>query len=352
MRFLRHLLLLVALVFGLVGSADAQAAEWVSAPTPVEEVAPPPVPAGWIAVEGPFLVVHGRPEDRRQLTRLARHGAASLPRLAEELGLPLGTTIHVALPTEQLQFSQMQPGAPPHWADGTAWPLNGWIYLRHPRLRPLGATPLETVLDHELVHVLMGRAFAPNRAPRWLDEGTAQVFAGELTPDTTRRLARGLIGRDLYTLQELDWGFPRDRAGAQLAYAQSADFVAFFRAEYGDEAFHTLLLQLAAGAEIQGAVRTSTGLFLEDVDQAWRSRLSRPRLILSALGAVDAMWFFTGVLGFFGVIVIHIRQRRKRRRIVEEERLEEALVAALRGKQGPRSPARPYVRFRPDLDGY
>lgn len=352
MRFLRHLLLLVALVFGLMGAADAGAAEWVSAPAAVEEVAPPPVPAEWIAVQGPFLVVHGRPEDRRQLTHLARHGASSLPRLAEELGLPLGTTVHVALPADQMQFGQMQPGSPPHWADGTAWPAHGWIYLRHPRLRSPGAAPLETVLDHELVHVLMGRAFAPNRAPRWLDEGTAQVFAGELGPETTRQLARGLIGRDLYTLQELDWGFPRDRAGAQLAYAQSADFVAFFRAEYGEEAFRTLLHQLAAGAEIQGAVRTATGLFLEDVDQAWRSRLSRPRLVLSALGAVDAMWFFTGVLGFFGVIVIHIRQRRKRRRLIEEERLEDALVEALRKQQRSRSAGQPYVRFRPDLDGY
>ncbi len=341
MRTLRRLLLMVALVLGLMGGQQASAAEWVSSPQPVEEVPPPPLPAGWIAVRGPFLVVHGRPEDRPQLTRLARHGARSLPRLAQELGLPLGHTVHVALPTEQVQFRQLQPGAPPHWADGTAWPQHGWIFLRHPRLRPPGATPLQTVLDHELVHVLMGRAFDPNRAPRWLDEGTAQVFAGELTPDTTRRLARGLIGRDLYTLQELDWGFPRDRAGAQLAYAQSADFVAFFRAEYGDDAFRVLLRELSKGAEIQGAVRVSTGLFLEDVDQAWRSRLSRPRLVLSALGAVDTVWFLTGVLGFFGVIVVHIRQRRRRRRIIEEERLEEALVEALR-EQGR----------VPGLDGY
>jgi hypothetical protein len=77
-------------------------------------------------------------------------------------------------------FRALQPGQPPTWADATAYPAAGPICLRAPALRSGTDTRLEQVLDHELVHVLLGRAFAPAQPPTWLQEGIARVFAGEV----------------------------------------------------------------------------------------------------------------------------------------------------------------------------
>jgi hypothetical protein len=83
-------------------------------------------------------------------------------------------------------------GPSPEWADATAWPELGAIFLRSPDIRVGGDEPLEQVLDHELVHVLLGRAFGDEQPPIWLQEGVAQVLAKQLGP---RRVARSRKAR-------------------------------------------------------------------------------------------------------------------------------------------------------------
>jgi hypothetical protein len=214
-------------------------------------------PAGWVTVPGIVADVHGDPHRKKTLTALARHAATSAPKLAAELGLPLGSKIEVYVAEDEAQFDALQPGAPPDWADGTAYPRAGRIYLRRPGIRGPNATPLNVVLDHEIIHVLVGRAFAPNEPPRWLQEGLAKVYAGEHSPDTVAQIARSLFDRDLFTLEELSNGFPLDAGGAQLAYAQSSDLISYLRAEYGEESVRTLTREMAAGASVHKAIRSS-----------------------------------------------------------------------------------------------
>jgi len=182
-------------------------------------------------------------------------------------------------------------------------------------------------LDHELVHVLLGRSFAPNHPPQWLQEGLAQLFAGEYTPDTTRRLARGLIGRQPIDLEALQHGFPSDPIEADLAYAQSADFMAWMRGRYGDDSIHRLIGQLAGGAEIGAAIRRATGSWLEDVEGEWRSDLnSGVPLSFSAFQDFEIFWAFGGLLLVFGGISARLRLNRRMREMEEEEnRMDEML---------------------------
>ncbi len=297
--------------------------------------APPRVPEGWDRVSATYLEVYGAPDSGAVLMDLSRHGSKSLPRLAAELGVAIGRSVHVVVAPTQESFFALQPGKAPEWADGTAYPSLGQIFLRRPLIR--GASrPLPIVLDHELVHILLGRAFAPQVPPRWLQEGVAQVYAGEYGPETTQEIARNTSGRGLYTLEELTVGFPSDPRRAGLAYAQSADFVAWLRDAYGDDALRTVIADMRAGADVRGALRRGTGEFFEDLDAAWRARLPRPSSgYWALLQSGELFWGLTGAFAMVGLVLARRRIRHRVVRLREQERLRDALLRALWRGRGP-----------------
>ncbi|MHC4077886.1 MAG: peptidase MA family metallohydrolase [Planctomycetota bacterium] len=110
------------------------------------------------------------------------------------------------------------------------------IVLDHLKYNPPG--DLRTVVEHELVHVLLdqhvGRAAAP-WVPRWLHEGLAQALA--------ESLYLGIREEDIvWRVQHLNYlsfadladGFPHDDEDAlRLAYGQSFSYVSFLLKELG-----------------------------------------------------------------------------------------------------------------------
>jgi hypothetical protein len=250
---------------------------------------PPPLPDGWTTVGGPGIVVHGAADDLPLLRTLSRHADAALPRLAHELGVPIGGDVHVLLAGTADEFTTLQPGAPPTWADATAYPATGAVFLRHPALRRGTDRPLEQVLDHELVHVLLGRAFQPVPVPHWLQEGVAQVYAGETGLELPARIRRGALGGALFTLEQLEQGFPQDPQRADLAYAQSADFVQWLRVTWGEDAVRDLVRRSREGSSLSVAVHRITGRPLREVEAAWHDRLVATTPIWTAPEHLDAL---------------------------------------------------------------
>lgn len=268
---------------------------------------PPLLPQGWEVRGGPAIHVYGHVDDDRLLERLRRHADEAVPRLAKELGVPIGDDVHILLARSAEEFAALQPGSPPFWADGTAYPLPGAVFLRHPSLRGGHARPLEQVLDHELVHVLLGRAFYPVEVPRWLQEGVAQVYAGEAGPELPARIQRGALGGDLFSLAALERGFPADARRADLAYAQSADFVQWLRVNWGADAVRQLVLHARQGRSLAHAVRAVTGRSLAEIDAAWRERLAATTPVFAAPENLDAVLF-----GLGGVVLLGVGFARRR----------------------------------------
>lgn len=293
---------------------------------------PAEVPAGWRTEHGVYARVHAHPDDVKVARRLSRHAETAVPRLAEALGVPPGATIDVFVAPTQDRFMAMQPGKPPEWADGTAWPTRGLIYLRTPRLRPGTDEPLEQVLDHELVHIILGRAFAPRPVPHWLQEGAAQLLARQYTPELTERLAMGQLGDSLFSLESLTRSFPSDPVRARLAYAQSADLIAHLQNEYGEEALPTITLALAQGAEVDEAFFQATGKDAIALDQEWRSRISSSPMWLGPLVADTTLLGGAAVMLIFGGIAHRRRRRRILARWEEEEQAQNAVYDALAGE--------------------
>jgi len=180
---------------------------------------------------------------------------------------------------------------------------------------------MDQVLDHEIVHVLLGRAFGPRPVPHWLQEGMAQLLAREYTEATTNALARGLLGDSLISLDGLSAGFPADPVRAQLAYAQSADLVAYIRNRWGQEAIQTLVHELAGGHSFHAAIHTATGQTVEQVDAAWRGHLDQSYLWLRPLVSETALFGLAAVI-FVGGGVLALRRRRRRLKAWADEEAE------------------------------
>ncbi len=332
------LFLLLALLGHSASAAPSMRALAESTEIPRAEA--PEVPADWVTVPSPMADVYAAPRDRGTALRLSRHIAARLPQLAYELDLPVGNRIHVVLAPTQDLFHSLQPGSLPDWADGTAWPHRGLIFLRAPRLRGAASDSLETVLEHEIVHILIGRAFGSRPVPRWLQEGVAQLKSGEYTAETTATLARGILGDNLMSLHELSRGFPANALRAQLAYAQSADFVAFIQNTYGEEAINTVIREMASGERFGASLRIATGTYVDDLDVAWRARLQSSPLGLSPLFSEGVWWGLGALLVPVAWLAVRRRNRRKLERWSREELLEDALYRTLeRVFQDPASDA-------------
>jgi len=277
------------------------------------------IPTDWLTVAGTYAQVSSAPEDQKIAIELSRHADQRAPELASILGTAVGPTIRVLVAPDHDAFSNLQPGTPPQWADGTAWPKSGLIFLKSPSIRVGTARPLPQVLDHELVHVLLGRAFGTEPVPRWLQEGAAQVLSKEFTPDHTRRLGAGVFGDNLLDLETLTRNFPLDPMRAQLAYAQSADFVAFINNEYGSKALPQLIAALTAGDGFGHAVRKVTGNTVTELDHRWRSRLASSPFWLGPLVSDTSIFATTGFVFVIGGFLMLRRRRRTLDRWEQEE---------------------------------
>lgn len=289
-----------------------------------------PFPQGWTLQEGSFSVAGAHPVDAVALKRLGRYVDQAVPRIARELGLPVSHRVRLYIASSQDQFLAMQPGRPPRWAEATAWPGSSLVFVKSPRFRPGDASPIEQVLDHEIAHVVLGQAFLPRVPPRWLQEGVAQIVAREYTAETTRALARGLLGRSLLSIEDLAAGFPEEPLRAHLAYAQSADLVAWIRNEYGEDAFQALIRELASGAPVAASFRRATGESLDELDRAWRDRLGSSGLHLTPLFTENLWWFLAAVGLLAGGLGVRRRNRRRREVMAREEAFQDAMEVLAR----------------------
>ncbi len=330
------------------------AQQWAKTPEPVssdwvdDRLVPP---QDWITIPTEYGWVHADPADRAVALSLARHAAQRIPELGQTLQVPIGRKMHIVVAHTAEQFRNLQPRPSPDWADGTAWPSRGWIFLRSPRLRDGTDSPLQQVLDHEIVHVLLGRAFHPRPVPRWLQEGMAQLLAKEYTAETTQTLARGILGKNLLSIHEITRGFPRNAARAHLAYAQSADLVAFIRSEYGAEALPTLVREMAQGERFEPALAIATDHTADEVDAAWRSRLQASPLAFSPLLDEGIWWGLGALLVPLAWLVVRRRNQRRLDKWEREEVLEDALYRVLermKSMEEPDESPHPFIHPIPD----
>lgn len=285
---------------------------------------------GWLAAAAGEWLPPPDFDRRLQTTHFLWHYPARLEPLAVELsqeaerkwrelsrrlgGEPQGSLlVGLSFDTESMRRAAPAGAHVPAWAAGLAFPSLRLLLLAA-ATGPSGQ-PVEKVLTHELAHLMLALQSGVSELPRWFQEGFAQLAADEWILEQSRTLAWGVLTGRLFSLQNLSQGFDSARGEAELAYAQSLDFIAFLHRRFGPAAMSRLLTLLRQGVPFELALEEATDLGLWDLDEQWRAALKKRYSWLPLLTGSAAVWALA--VAFF--LLAYVRRRRRRR--AELERL-------------------------------
>jgi hypothetical protein len=204
----------------------------------------------------------------------------------------------------------------PVWVSGVAHPPRGEIAIS--MHDPDGSrSDIDTLLQHELVHVALYRATNGAKLPRWFHEGVAESFANEVSLLRAEALAGAVFGVGVPDIERLETYFHGDARQANVAYAAARDFVTWLRyydAGHGDAGgghdgaeFRQLLSQLHGGREFQQAFVDAYGVNLAELDSSWRAGLFGRFMWFPLLGSGGLPFVLVGPI----VVIAWIRRRRR-----------------------------------------
>jgi hypothetical protein len=308
---MRHLLLLLMLLL----SPLARAQEY-TLPAPEAGHANGGVEPAMVPVPRPALVVGEVVTPRFRLLYTvksegsARQLATNIEAIRDGFVSVLGrdwpgvTEIRVGVGREEFEALALHGGAPPGWAVALAYPSHRIVLLN--ALTMAGPEGMVT-LRHELAHVALGQL--ARGWPRWFQEGLAQNLTGENWSVTHyTALFRAVTQEKIFRFEHLHDAWPDLPSDVEIAYAQSAAFVAWLSARYGPEGMGRLVDEVATGQPFEQAFGKAfkSSLWVEEL--AWRDGLAARYGWLPLTTSTSLLW-----LGMTGLVVAAYVRRRKQK---------------------------------------
>ena len=255
---------------------------------------------------------------------LAQELAATGDRDRDEVAKDVGrdwdgvTEVRVTLDGPSFRAALPRGEKVPRWAQGVAFPGRNLVVLR---AFP-GDPEARATLRHELSHIALGR-LTHGAVPRWFLEGLAMLR--ERMPWTDQGpslIVAALTGR-LLPFAELRASFPAGASDAGLAYAESADFVAFLVGRSGEPAVRAVLRDVVAGRSFDAAVQARLGAKVPALEQQWRRSLARWELVVHLLTESDLLWVLLAGVVVWAAWRLRRRKRRQLAGLDAEDRLAE-----------------------------
>ncbi|WP_309242952.1 peptidase MA family metallohydrolase [Hyalangium versicolor] len=243
------------------------------------------------------------------------------------------TEIRIGRDRQEYEALALPGGAPPKWAVALAYPAHNIILLdARSLLEPEG----HITLRHELAHVALGQ-FARDW-PRWFQEGLAQHLAGERIVVTHyAALFRAVTQQKVLHFEDLAEGWPDMPADVEVAYAQSADFVAYLAGRHGPGVMNALIDGMARGEPFQMAFGKAFHSSLDVEEGNWRKGLSTRFGWLPLTTSMQLVWLVAPAL----CVVAYWRRRKQQAErlaaMAAEEAAEDAAIrlrAAEAAQQG------------------
>jgi hypothetical protein len=203
----------------------------------------------------------------------------------------------------------------PSWVAGVAISSQNLVIARTDTSEADDAR-VEGLLTHEIAHlVLHQRLSLPGAAtaPRWFDEGLAQLAEGRgYSPNSVNLSVRAFFGR-LIPFNELDDSFPRTEGASSLAYAQAEGMIRFLKREGKPELLSDLILSMEVGISLEDALKEHTDKSLEEWETGWHQTLKEDKSWMPA-ALVQAAVF----LGLILAILLGAGRIIERRRSAKE----------------------------------
>lgn len=280
-------------------------------------------------------IVHATPPAERVARSLLDGIEADRDAIARDLGRDYDGITEVRIAHDPQSFTALLPDGVtlPHWAQGVAFPSHNLVVIRAGEQSVLSTT--RGTLRHELSHVAIGRLAGPG-VPRWFLEGLATVHSGDAWSRKGPSLVRAALSDGLFSFDALSRGFPARTSDAELAYAQSADFVSFLIERGGEDRLGELLRLLVEGRTFDDAVLLTFGERPRALENEWRRGLARWELLARFLTSTDLWWAAITFMAVFAWLTLRRRKQDRLEEMEHEELEEERLLAEERLLQAAR----------------
>jgi hypothetical protein len=321
---MRHLLLLLLLLFSpLVGAQEHSHAHDVVLEPALVPTPQPAIVAG--ALTTPRFRILYTAASKGSAEALARDIEGVRDSFAAVLGRdwPGVTEIRIGVGRQEFEKLALPGGEPPPWAVALAYPSHSIVLLN--ALTLLGPEGPVT-LRHELSHVALGQL--GQGWPRWFQEGLAQHLTGERYSMTHySALFTAVTQNKIFSFELLADGWPHLPSDVEIAYAQSAAFVAWLAQRHGPEGMGRLVDEVRKGQHFETAFAKAlhTSVTVEEKD--WREGLAARYGWLPLTTSMSLVWLGATAL----VVAAYVRRRKqKAEKLTEMEAQDEAEEAALR----------------------
>lgn len=226
-----------------------------------------------------------------------------------------GEPITVVLAPEDSETAREAPS----WIAGFAVARSSTVVLFPARSPVYPHESLESVLDHEIAHVLIARAAGGRAIPRWFNEGLATVAERSWDLGDRQQLAWALVAGAPATMDEVDALFQGGQRSAAAAYALSTAFVRYIMETHGGDVPARLLAERAAGATFDAAFLRATGVPLPSAEALFRVRLRSWERWVPLLTSPVVLWIGVTFLALYAIRVARRRRAESRRRWDDEE---------------------------------
>jgi hypothetical protein len=254
------------------------------------------------------------------LQSVAEKVASFYPAIKSELEKSIGWKVNsrpeIVLIKDNETFQKMS-GNP--LIVGYALPDKGVIVIDHSKM--MEPFSLETIVKHELCHLLLHEYIKDDNLPRWLDEGVAQWASGGLADIVMEKrsvLDGAVLQNRMLGLRYLSDGFPGDDVRLRLAYAESKSFVEYMATLKGAQSLPALLDSLKDGNDIDSAIMETFSISFAELEQNWHDSLEKKGLWISFLinNLTEILFFLSALILIYGFMRAW---RRKKRRYEEAE---------------------------------
>jgi hypothetical protein len=135
----------------------------------------------------------------------------------------------------------------------------------------IGASWVETVVPHELTHLVFATAIANpyHEPPHWLNEGLAVYLSEGYAPSYRNAVEGAVRGDSIIPLAGLVGAFPTTYDRFLLSYGESVSAVDFIVRTYGRDALVGLIRSYAKGVSDDDAFTTAFGVDTAAFETAW-----------------------------------------------------------------------------------
>jgi hypothetical protein len=209
----------------------------------------------------------------------------------------------------------------PEWGGGGA--IGDSLIIIPVDFKPFLEQSFPQITVHEIVHIVLARAYPSIPIPRWFHEGVAMLLSGELSFEENTTISKAIFLGRLMPLRSIDSVNNFGRWRADLAYSQSHLAALFLVEQYGMAVLPEILRAARLSRDFNSGMLKAIGLSTREFeDMVEKYIASKYRFVFFVTDSY--IWWLLIAFLFIAAFTVTMARNRKRAAAMEEAERREA----------------------------